>query len=50
MHEECNKVEEKHFENHFWPILPLCVALRHPQNQKGSPYGEKSEKLSDSWF
>ena len=37
MHGECHKVLEKHFENHFWPVHPLGVALRPPLNQKGPP-------------
>ena len=59
MHGECHKVQEKHFENHFWSILPLRVALWPPQNQEGPPlwWNQKNCPIVDfnsskeaSWF
>ena len=41
--------QKKHLEKHFWPILPLRIALGPSKNQKGPPLWWKIRNFSDSW-
>ena len=46
-HGKSHKVQEKHFENRFWPVHPLGVALRSPLNEKGPPLPKWKVKIEN---